>query len=227
MGAAVERNRAKRLVRELFRHNKPSAASTSSSCRAAKCSMRPMSESKPNSRLRSLEPRARAVKARCLAASRSRADSRLQDHALTALCRQLPLYAGLRGLHERIDRAFRRLPRWMAWHQAPLPMSSVWRTWLRSRSRTPRSIRITSTSQWNVRVLLAITLSFLVLFLFQRFVMPPPAPVPSAPATTPVQISRTGAATAAPPDASDAGASVAASASTRRSRARLRRLPRP
>lgn len=30
------------------------------------------------------------------------------------------------------------------------------------------------------RVLLAITLSFLVLFLFQRFVMPPPAPVPSA-----------------------------------------------
>ena len=34
------------------------------------------------------------------------------------------------------------------------------------------------------RVLLAITLSFLVLFLFQRFVMPPPAPVPSAPAAT-------------------------------------------
>jgi len=31
------------------------------------------------------------------------------------------------------------------------------------------------------RVLLAITLSFLVLFLFQRFVMPPPAPVPGAP----------------------------------------------
>src|SRR5215204_3363119 len=30
------------------------------------------------------------------------------------------------------------------------------------------------------RVLLAITLSFLVLFLFQRFVMPPPAPVPAA-----------------------------------------------
>lgn len=30
------------------------------------------------------------------------------------------------------------------------------------------------------RVLLAITLSFLVLFLFQRFVMPPPAPAPSA-----------------------------------------------
>ena len=37
------------------------------------------------------------------------------------------------------------------------------------------------------RVLLAITLSFLVLFLFQRFVMPPPAPVPSAPAATPNQ----------------------------------------
>ena len=38
------------------------------------------------------------------------------------------------------------------------------------------------------RVLLAITLSFLVLFLFQRFVMPPPAPLPSnasAPSTTP------------------------------------------
>lgn len=31
------------------------------------------------------------------------------------------------------------------------------------------------------RVLLAITLSFLVLFLFQRFVMPPPAPVPAVP----------------------------------------------
>ncbi len=31
------------------------------------------------------------------------------------------------------------------------------------------------------RVLLAITLSFLVLFLFQRFVMPPPAAVPAAP----------------------------------------------
>src|SRR5687768_15597465 len=37
------------------------------------------------------------------------------------------------------------------------------------------------------RVLLAITLSFLVLFLFQRFVMPPPAPVPAAPAGTPNQ----------------------------------------
>ena len=37
------------------------------------------------------------------------------------------------------------------------------------------------------RVLLAITLSFLVLFLFQRFVMPPPAPLPSAPAATPNQ----------------------------------------
>ncbi len=36
--------------------------------------------------------------------------------------------------------------------------------------------------QMERRVLLAITLSFLVLFLFQRFVMPPPAPVPSAPA---------------------------------------------
>ena len=38
------------------------------------------------------------------------------------------------------------------------------------------------------RVLLAITLSFLVLFLFQRFVMPPPAPVPAvapAPAAAP------------------------------------------
>jgi YidC/Oxa1 family membrane protein insertase len=38
------------------------------------------------------------------------------------------------------------------------------------------------------RVLLAITLSFLVLFLFQRFVMPPPAPLPSnasAPSTAP------------------------------------------
>src|SRR5688500_7002407 len=34
------------------------------------------------------------------------------------------------------------------------------------------------------RVLLAITLSFLVLFLFQRFVMPPPAPLPGAPAAT-------------------------------------------
>lgn len=34
------------------------------------------------------------------------------------------------------------------------------------------------------RVLLAITLSFLVLFLFQRFVMPPPAPAPGAPAAT-------------------------------------------
>ena len=42
------------------------------------------------------------------------------------------------------------------------------------------------------RVLLAITLSFLVLFLFQRFVMPPPAPLPSnasAPATTPANAS--------------------------------------
>jgi YidC/Oxa1 family membrane protein insertase len=37
------------------------------------------------------------------------------------------------------------------------------------------------------RVLLAITLSFLVLFLFQRFVMPPPAPLPSEPAATPNQ----------------------------------------
>jgi YidC/Oxa1 family membrane protein insertase len=38
------------------------------------------------------------------------------------------------------------------------------------------------------RVLLAITLSFLVLFLFQRFVMPPPAPVP---ATTPIPANAT------------------------------------
>src|SRR4029079_530482 len=58
------------------------------------------------------------------------------------------------------------------------------------------------------RVLLAITLSFLVLFLFQRFVMPPPAPLPSnasAPATTPPAAANpitppqhTSAATAAP-----------------------------
>ncbi|HEX6162060.1 MAG TPA: membrane protein insertase YidC [Vicinamibacterales bacterium] len=41
------------------------------------------------------------------------------------------------------------------------------------------------------RVLLAITLSFLVLFLFQRFVMPPPAPVPAAPAATPNQAAPT------------------------------------
>ena len=43
------------------------------------------------------------------------------------------------------------------------------------------------------RVLLAITLSFLVLFLFQRFVMPPPADLPSnasAPATTPASASQ-------------------------------------
>jgi YidC/Oxa1 family membrane protein insertase len=46
------------------------------------------------------------------------------------------------------------------------------------------------------RVLLAITLSFLVLFLFQRFVMPPPAPVPAAPAATPNQSASTS--TAAP-----------------------------
>src|SRR6185503_12099611 len=48
------------------------------------------------------------------------------------------------------------------------------------------------------RVLLAITLSFLVLFLFQRFVMPPPAPVPSAPATTANQNAGATGATGAP-----------------------------
>jgi YidC/Oxa1 family membrane protein insertase len=49
------------------------------------------------------------------------------------------------------------------------------------------------------RVLLAITLSFLVLFLFQRFVMPPPAPLPgnaSAPAPDQAAVDRpAGAAT--------------------------------
>jgi len=62
------------------------------------------------------------------------------------------------------------------------------------------------------RVLLAITLSFLVLFLFQRFVMPPPAPVPSAPATTANQnAGATGApsATSAPATPSAPGAPVA------------------
>src|SRR6187431_66665 len=62
------------------------------------------------------------------------------------------------------------------------------------------------------RVLLAITLSFLVLFLFQRFVMPPPAPVPSAPATTANQnAGATGApsATGAPATPSAPGAPVA------------------
>ena len=48
------------------------------------------------------------------------------------------------------------------------------------------------------RVLLAITLSFLVLFLFQRFVMPPPAPVPAAPAATPNQTQATTPGTTAP-----------------------------
>ncbi|MBY0495955.1 MAG: membrane protein insertase YidC [Cyanobacteria bacterium] len=51
------------------------------------------------------------------------------------------------------------------------------------------------------RVLLAITLSFMVLFLFQRFVMPPPAPVPSQPAATPNQ-------SASAPAASQPGASA-------------------
>src|SRR5688500_580811 len=55
------------------------------------------------------------------------------------------------------------------------------------------------------RVLLAITLSFLVLFLFQRFVMPPP------PASAPGASSATGA-TSAPASPAAAGAPGAASA---------------
>ena len=41
MGGAVERNRAKRLVREVFRHHKPAGGSTSWSSRAgnARCTL--------------------------------------------------------------------------------------------------------------------------------------------------------------------------------------------
>src|SRR3982750_246900 len=62
------------------------------------------------------------------------------------------------------------------------------------------------------RVLLAITLSFLVLFLFQRFVMPPPAPLPSnasAPAAPPATASQPltpGAQAPAAPGAQTGGA---------------------
>src|SRR4051794_2148180 len=69
------------------------------------------------------------------------------------------------------------------------------------------------------RVLLAITLSFLVLFLFQRFVMPPPAPVPAvtssnatstSPGTTGAQPSGTPASVGvAPPSAPSAPAVTA------------------
>jgi len=62
------------------------------------------------------------------------------------------------------------------------------------------------------RVLLAISLSFLVLFLFQRFVMPPPAPVPSVPATTANQNQSTSAAPAAAPTAPGAVAATAPAA---------------
>jgi YidC/Oxa1 family membrane protein insertase len=57
------------------------------------------------------------------------------------------------------------------------------------------------------RVLFAITLSFLVLFLFQRFVMPPPAPIPAA---APVATNATSAASVAPaPGTSPAPGTVA------------------
>jgi YidC/Oxa1 family membrane protein insertase len=46
------------------------------------------------------------------------------------------------------------------------------------------------------RVLLAITLSFLVLFLFQRFVMPPPAPVPAVPPANATALAPTASANA-------------------------------
>src|SRR5688500_4126939 len=63
------------------------------------------------------------------------------------------------------------------------------------------------------RVLLAITLSFLVLFLFQRFVMPPPAPVTGvAPAGAPSAPSATGNTSAPAPVAP--GALVAPTAPT-------------
>ena len=58
------------------------------------------------------------------------------------------------------------------------------------------------------RVLLAITLSFLVLFLFQRFVMPPPVPDPVQPAAT------AGPAAAAPGAASPAQPANASAAAT-------------
>ena len=66
------------------------------------------------------------------------------------------------------------------------------------------------------RVLLAITLSFLVLFLFQRFVMPPPASVPAA---TP---SGTSAGQAAAPQASAVPSAATAEARTNPSEAARR-----
>src|SRR5687768_8020999 len=90
----------------------------------------------------------------------------------------------------------------MAGLQTLVPVSSIW--WARLRpGSTARDHQVTRSpdQQMERRVLLAITLSFLVLFLFQRFVMPPPVPPPAA---VPVPANASGAASSTPAPRVDA-----------------------
>ena len=111
MGAAVERNRAKRLVREVFRHHKPAGALD-----VVVVPRREMLDA-PYERIEAeylalLRAPLRLVSFRFAkrdlaqgrpamsVPSKSRsADSGLQSHAVAAVRRQLPLHARLRRLH--------------------------------------------------------------------------------------------------------------------------------
>ena len=117
----------------------------------------------------------------------------LQAHALAAFCRQLPLHAWLRRLHERIDRALRCPSAAAGWNEAVVPLPPLRRSWLRP---SPASLdhEITSITssitdrltniRWNAASSSLSRCHFSLLFLFQRFVMPPPAPVPTVPPAT-------------------------------------------
>ena len=133
------RNRAKRLVRELFRRHKPGGCA-SDVVVVPRREMLDASYDRLEAEFRSLLTRYSSHRAaHRLAASRSRSFARI-----SSCCRRfLPAVAatspGCADYMSRSHRASRPGPRRLAGHEAPVPLSSLWRSRLRPRPEPVQS----------------------------------------------------------------------------------------
>ena len=166
IGGAVVRNRAKRLVRELFRQHKPAAGldivvvPRREFLDAPFASLeREFSALLERVRPEDARPAPPGLAARA-ALALIRAYKYLISPWLTGGCRFVP---DVRRLHRRSHRAPRADPRRLARRPPPEPLPALRRIRARPGAASTRS------TPMERRVLLAISLSFLVLFVYQTF----------------------------------------------------------